>query len=135
MRIRFRWRAAYSLTSRFGLPSNRARRSETAATKQANAPRHAGGMEDNPPPHCPPGGRALVKAAGGMDAPAAVQRWLTGLEPATLGTTKLGQGFGAIGTISRRSRKHLFHQQLTPSHAFVAPVSFVADGREKGTDL
>ena len=32
MWINFRWSDAYSLTSRFGLPGNRARRSETAAT-------------------------------------------------------------------------------------------------------
>ncbi len=31
MRIGFRWSHAYSLTLRFGLPGNRARRSETAA--------------------------------------------------------------------------------------------------------
>jgi hypothetical protein len=33
MRIHFRWSPAYSLSSRFGLPCNRARRSETAATR------------------------------------------------------------------------------------------------------
>jgi hypothetical protein len=38
MRFRFQWSDAYSLTSRFGLPSNRARRSETTATEGPSKP-------------------------------------------------------------------------------------------------
>ena len=41
MRIRFRWSLAYSLSSRFGLPSNRARRSETAAARGTQRPKAA----------------------------------------------------------------------------------------------